>query len=114
MGFGIGKSRVIPGRRQKRLYARLRRAMAVSPGIHNHCCGRSHAGRATSRILWLWIPGSVLSDGPGMTETSLRILIIGAGIGGLTAALALLRDGHEVEVYEQAPALGELGAGVQI
>jgi salicylate hydroxylase len=44
----------------------------------------------------------------------LRILIVGAGIGGLTAALALLRDGHEVEVYEQAPQLAELGAGVQI
>jgi salicylate hydroxylase len=44
----------------------------------------------------------------------LRILIIGAGIGGLTAALALMRDGHEVAVYEQAPRLAELGAGVQI
>ena len=44
----------------------------------------------------------------------MRILIVGAGIGGLTAALALLRDGHEVAVYEQAPALAELGAGVQI
>jgi 2-polyprenyl-6-methoxyphenol hydroxylase-like FAD-dependent oxidoreductase len=44
----------------------------------------------------------------------LRILIVGAGIGGLTAALALLRDGHAVEVYEQAAQLAELGAGVQI
>src|SRR5213079_302001 len=44
----------------------------------------------------------------------MRILIVGAGIGGLTAALALLRDGHEVEIYEQAPQLAELGAGVQI
>ena len=44
----------------------------------------------------------------------MRILIVGAGIGGLTAALALLRDGHDVEVYEQAPQLAELGAGVQI
>jgi salicylate hydroxylase len=44
----------------------------------------------------------------------LRILIVGAGIAGLTAALALLRDGHDVEIYEQAPRLAELGAGVQI
>ena len=44
----------------------------------------------------------------------MHILIVGAGIGGLTAALALLRDGHEVEIYEQAPRLAELGAGVQI
>ena len=47
-------------------------------------------------------------------ERELRILIVGAGIGGLTAALALLRGGHEVAVYEQAPWLAELGAGVQI
>jgi salicylate hydroxylase len=44
----------------------------------------------------------------------MRILIVGAGIGGLTAALALLREGHEVEVFEQASQLAELGAGVQI
>jgi salicylate hydroxylase len=49
-----------------------------------------------------------------MTEQALRILIAGAGIGGLTAALALLRDGHEVAIHEQAPRLAELGAGVQI
>ncbi len=42
------------------------------------------------------------------------MLIAGAGIGGLTAALALLKRGFDVEVYEQAPALGEVGAGVQI
>jgi len=44
----------------------------------------------------------------------LHILIVGAGIAGLTAALALMRDGHTVEVYEQADKLAELGAGVQI
>jgi salicylate hydroxylase len=44
----------------------------------------------------------------------MRILIAGAGIGGLAAALALLRDGHEVAIYEQAEKLGEVGAGVQI
>jgi salicylate hydroxylase len=43
-----------------------------------------------------------------------RFLIVGAGIGGLAAALALLRDGHDVAVCEQAPQLAELGAGVQI
>jgi salicylate hydroxylase len=40
--------------------------------------------------------------------------IVGAGIGGLAAALALLRRGIDVEVYEQAPELRELGGGVQI
>jgi salicylate hydroxylase len=42
------------------------------------------------------------------------ILISGAGIGGLTAALALLKRGIDVEVYEQAPQLGEIGAGIQV
>lgn len=43
-----------------------------------------------------------------------RVLIAGGGIGGLTAALALLRKGFEVEIHEQARELREVGAGVQI
>lgn len=43
-----------------------------------------------------------------------HVLIAGAGIGGLTAALALLRRGFRVDVYEQASELRELGAGVQL
>ena len=43
-----------------------------------------------------------------------NIAIVGGGIGGLAAALALTRRGIEVAVYEQAPELRELGAGVQI
>lgn len=43
-----------------------------------------------------------------------RILVAGAGIGGLTAALALLRAGFAVRVFEQAPKLAEVGAGLQI
>jgi salicylate hydroxylase len=43
-----------------------------------------------------------------------KILIAGAGIGGLTAALACLRQGFDVEVYEQAKALKEVGAGLQL
>jgi salicylate hydroxylase len=43
-----------------------------------------------------------------------RVLIAGAGIGGLTAALALLRLGCEVEVYEEAAELKEVGAGLQL
>ena len=42
------------------------------------------------------------------------VLIAGAGIGGLTAAACLLQAGIDVEVYEQAPALAEVGAGIQI
>ena len=44
----------------------------------------------------------------------MRVLIAGGGIGGLAAALALLRKGYDVEVYEQAPGLKEVGAGLQL
>ncbi len=43
-----------------------------------------------------------------------KILIAGAGIGGLTAAACLMQAGYQVEVYEQAPVLGEIGAGIQL
>ena len=44
----------------------------------------------------------------------MRILIAGAGIGGLTAALTLLRQGFDVAVYERSSQLEEVGAGIQI
>lgn len=44
----------------------------------------------------------------------MRILIAGGGIGGLTAALALQRAGHDVTVYEQSARFDEVGAGIQI
>ena len=40
--------------------------------------------------------------------------VIGAGIGGLAAALALARRGARVRVFEQAERLGEIGAGIQL
>jgi salicylate hydroxylase len=43
-----------------------------------------------------------------------HLLIAGAGIGGLSAALALLQRGFTVDVYEQATKLEEVGAGVQL
>src|SRR6185369_2350829 len=44
----------------------------------------------------------------------LRILVGGAGIGGLTAALSLIAQGFEVVVLEQAEQLGPVGAGIQL
>ena len=44
----------------------------------------------------------------------MRVAIVGAGIGGVAAALFLRRHGVEVEVYEQAPQLTEVGAGIQL
>ncbi len=43
-----------------------------------------------------------------------HVLIAGAGVGGLTAALALLKRGFDVDIYEQAPEIMEVGAGFQI
>lgn len=43
-----------------------------------------------------------------------RIGIVGAGPGGLCAALAFALHGHEVEVFEQAAELGAVGAGIQV
>jgi salicylate hydroxylase len=42
------------------------------------------------------------------------VLVAGGGIGGLAAALALTRQGLRVKVLEQAPTLGEIGAGIQL
>ena len=47
-------------------------------------------------------------------KRSLRVAVIGAGIGGLAAACAMRRFGIEVEVYERSSELGEVGAGLQI
>jgi salicylate hydroxylase len=49
-----------------------------------------------------------------MNASNPRIAIVGGGIGGLFAANALIAKGFAVSVYEQAPALGEVGAGVFI
>src|SRR5262249_2751863 len=43
-----------------------------------------------------------------------KVVVVGAGIGGLTAALALLERSIDVEVYEQSNELKEVGAGIQI
>ncbi len=49
-----------------------------------------------------------------MTKPRQTVVIVGAGIGGLTAALAFARHGAEVFVLEQAAELKEVGAGLQI
>lgn len=55
-----------------------------------------------------------MSMSPPNRSPASPIIIAGAGIGGLTAALAFLRFGFKVIVCEQTPVLGEVGAEVQI
>lgn len=43
-----------------------------------------------------------------------KIAIAGAGIGGLTTACCLLKAGYDVELFEQASELSEIGAGIQL
>jgi salicylate hydroxylase len=47
-----------------------------------------------------------------MVKSKLNVAVVGGGIGGLFTAKALIAQGLRVSVYEQAPALGEVGAGV--
>ena len=42
------------------------------------------------------------------------ILVAGGGIGGLSAALALSRQGYDVRILEQSGQIGEIGAGIQL
>ncbi|QHE74814.1 3-hydroxybenzoate 6-monooxygenase [Hydrogenophaga sp. PBL-H3] len=48
------------------------------------------------------------------SPSDLPVIVAGGGIGGLAAALALVRQGFRVKVLEQAAELGEIGAGMQL
>ena len=43
-----------------------------------------------------------------MSKPSIHVAIIGAGLGGLAAAIGIAKAGHKVTIIEQAPVLGEV------
>lgn len=47
-------------------------------------------------------------------QSDKKVLIIGGGVGGLAAALALAKQGIRIELLEQADQIGEIGAGIQL
>jgi len=51
---------------------------------------------------------------PHKAPLQLHILIVGCGIGGLAAAHCLAQAGHKITLFESAPAIGEVGAGIQV
>ena len=50
----------------------------------------------------------------GMAKSAMRVGIVGAGIGGLSLALALRERGLQADVFEQAPELTEIGAAIAL
>ncbi|KEQ92081.1 hypothetical protein AUEXF2481DRAFT_101082 [Aureobasidium subglaciale EXF-2481] len=77
----------------------------LAKDIHDsrHLNGNTNGSRANE-------PGVI----PPRALVPLDIIIVGAGLGGLATSIALSRRGHKVRVLEQATALGEVGAGIQI
>ncbi|KAI1486356.1 FAD binding domain-containing protein [Biscogniauxia mediterranea] len=59
-----------------------------------------------------------LRQGQGKMErdeqSKLNVIVVGAGLGGLGAAIAILLAGHHVTVLEAAREIGEVGAGIQV
>lgn len=72
-----------------------------------------------------YVPADDRADAQGISRTlklydgrraplRLHILIVGCGLGGLAAAHCLAHAGHKITLVESAPAIGEVGAGIQV
>lgn len=75
------------------------------------CFLRRHCAIITSLLLTL---RKTTSNMTSRCIIPLKITVVGAGLGGLAAAVALHLSGHEVQVLEGAPQFGEIGAGIQV
>ncbi len=59
-------------------------------------------------------PNALVKVGKGFPVVGVRVVIVGGGIGGLAAAVALRAKGVQADVYEQAHRFGEVGAGFML
>ena len=55
-----------------------------------------------------------MSQGPAQAQAGPDVIVVGGGIGGLSAAFALTRKGFNVRVLERSAEFGEVGAGMQV
>ncbi|KAI4868020.1 FAD/NAD(P)-binding domain-containing protein [Hypoxylon rubiginosum] len=60
------------------------------------------------------LPPKVWEKAERDPSSQLHVIIVGAGLGGLGAAIAILLAGHNVTVLESASEIGEIGAGIQV
>src|SRR5215204_6491942 len=90
--------------------------MISCPGDPVHPAKARNRGGQDGRAPRSSLPCAPLpwDDARAMSSTGLRVAIVGGGIGGVAAANALLQHGLDVQVYEQATALTEVGAGIAI
>ncbi|KAG9101570.1 hypothetical protein FS749_005799 [Ceratobasidium sp. UAMH 11750] len=49
-----------------------------------------------------------------LTSNPLNIVVVGCGLGGLAAVYCFVKAGHKITLFEAAPAIGEVGAGIQV
>jgi salicylate hydroxylase len=68
----------------------------------------------TATIRESWVDLRHPGQGQGIVASKFRVLIAGGGIGGITALLALRRRGIDAELFEQAAAFSQVGAGLQV
>ena len=73
-----------------------------------------HAARPPECALPEAPPPETARRGGDPVPSSRTVMIAGAGIGGLTAALAIAQHGFRVAIYDQAERLEEIGAGIQL
>jgi 3-hydroxybenzoate 6-monooxygenase len=92
----------------------MERAFSALRVIYIHSPNTAVSSPHTPSIAPLYWIFSFLVCTMNPSSASLPVLVAGGGIGGLAAALALVRQGYRVKVLEQAAQLGEIGAGIQL